>query len=210
MSLVTLSRHPRWQHPDPRSAPSYTSSTSFNSFTFNDFLTPLRNRELATPLQSIASALFIHNGALQTLCFHNVSHSFPCSRGEGGLADSAPTQIPSPTVTSLPTDHPCARSSTPATTVCHFSSLPFKFELSTVNLFFRPSLRSPANLHLYFQSLPGCSSRNPFSINLLHCCRGVCTPLIPFRNQPGRLAQPQVTALVHAMIPFAPRKASFL
>ncbi len=30
-----------------------------------------------------------------------------------------------------------------------------------------------ANLHLYFQSLPRCSSRNPFPFMLLHCCRGV-------------------------------------
>ena len=31
-----------------------------------------------------------------------------------------------------------------------------------------------ANLHLYFQSVAGCSSRNLFFFRLLHCCPGVC------------------------------------
>ncbi len=35
-----------------------------------------------------------------------------------------------------------------------------------------------ANLHLYFQSLPRCSSRNPFSFHAFASLPGVCNPLL--------------------------------
>jgi len=90
VSLVNLSCHPRWAPPDARSAASHTSSSLFNSSTFNRCPPPLRTGELATPLESIASALLIHNGALQTLCFQYVSHSFPCNGGVGGRFSPSP------------------------------------------------------------------------------------------------------------------------
>src|SRR5689334_720239 len=36
-----------------------------------------------------------------------------------------------------------------------------------------------ANLPLYFQSLPGCLTRNPFPFTFLHGCRGVAIPSYP-------------------------------
>lgn len=35
-----------------------------------------------------------------------------------------------------------------------------------------PTCKHPANLHLCFQQLPGCSSRSPLPFMVLHCCRG--------------------------------------
>src|SRR5690348_6668604 len=39
-----------------------------------------------------------------------------------------------------------------------------------------PVATTAANLHLCFQSLPGCSSRNSFLFKFLHCCPGVGIP----------------------------------
>ena len=58
--------------------------------------------------------------------------------------------------------------------------------LSTVRI--AQGVRSPssflaataANLHLCFQQLPRCSSRNPFPFKLLHCCPGVAPPSVHF------------------------------
>ena len=58
----------------------------------------------------------------------------------------------------------------------------------------RPCFASTAaNLHLCFQSLPRCSSRNPFLFIHLHCCRGVAGSLHSALGVPVvcPLSQPQ-------------------
>ena len=48
----------------------------------------------------------------------------------------------------------------------------------------------PANLPLYFQPLPGCSTRNPLVFMLLHCCPGVVW--VPPPLQTGRIPDTQL------------------
>src|SRR5215467_13063747 len=80
LSLVNFSPHPQQYPPDP-SAPALFSVLTSNL------------QQHLTSVFSCTSALLIHNGALQTLCFQNVPHSFPSNGGGWAFAGFKPSDV---------------------------------------------------------------------------------------------------------------------
>jgi len=108
-TLTDLHLHANIGHDFHVPAPSAASRSSTHTLMqlpfsvqflcFQRFPLSFAQGELTTRLESIASALLFYDGALQTLCFQNVSRSFPCNGGGGGSSFPSPTDHGS-----LPTD----------------------------------------------------------------------------------------------------------
>src|SRR5712692_2780126 len=108
------------------------------------------------PVRSVQSSLANRSRHRASLCFHSVTNCKFCNSFVLTFIQNAGGCTP---LTSVPQS-------------IHFRSLrtlPCSRRLIA------------ANLHLCFQSLPRCSSHNPFLFKLLHRCRGVYVPpLLPF------------------------------
>src|SRR5690348_8611334 len=105
------------------------------------------------------------------------SHPYQKQRGGGYLPI-----YPEPRRASSSHPVPAELSGTlPSLSFQHVTRITFCNSFSLITIQIARGVRTPflfaattiANLHLYFQPLPGCSSRNSFAFNFLHRCPGV-------------------------------------